>query len=183
MNKQLFGDNYPLVMEFLNNIFNDRDITKYFIKSIAYGLLMKKSHKVLVFYTNYENTGLEILLRLLNDLSINNDSNYKLWSSFDYNLEDKYNCLSLIINKDKLYNGFNWIVKSKNMLPYIGIKIKSLISIFLLSNTIDEPSNYSDILNQLNDLIKDEIELIKNGDTYIEVPEAIQNNIYLIDAI
>lgn len=181
MNKQLFGNNYPIVMDFLNNIFNDKDITKYFIKSIAYGLLMKKSHKLLIFYTQDDNNSLDILLRLLNDLPINNDSEYKSWSSFDYN-NDRHNCLSLIINKDKSYNNKNWIVKSKNMLPPIGIKIKSLISIFLLSNIIDEPSNYSEILDQLNNIIKDEIQLMKT-DCYIEVPEAIQNNIYLIDAI
>lgn len=182
MNKQQYGINYLIVMDFLNNIFNDKDITKYFIKSIAYGLLIKKSHKLLIFYTQDDNNSSEILLKLLNDLPINNDSEYKSWSSFDYNLNDRYNCLSLIINKDKSYNNFNWIIKSKNMLPPIGIKIKSLISIFLLSNIINEPSNYSEILDQLNDIIKDEIKLMKT-DCYIEVPEAIQNNIYLIDAI
>ena len=182
MTKQ-YGNNHPIVMDFLNSIFNDKYITKYFIKSIAYGLLMKKSHKLLIFYTQGEDNSLEILLRLLNELPINNDINYKLWSSFDYNLDNRHNCLSLIINKDKSYNSFNWIIKSKNMLPPIGIKIKSLISIFLLSNSIDEPSNYSEILDQLNDIIKNEIELIKIDNSYIEVPEAIQNNIYLIDSI
>lgn len=176
-----FGVKYPIVMEFLNSIFGDKDITKYFIKSIAYGLLMKKQHKVLLFYSQNENNGHKIINKLLDDLY--KDKNYKYWLSVEYS--DDHNCLSSIIKKDKKYDNFNWIIQCKNMLPSINIKIRHQVSIFLLSNMIELPLNYDIVLDEFNNIIRDEIFNMTQDvvNTYIEVPENIQNNIYLIDAI
>lgn len=176
-----FGIKYPIIMEFLNSIFNDKDITKYFIKSIAYGLLMKKQHKVLLFYSQDENNGHKIINKLLSDLT--KDKTHKYWSFVDYS--DDHNCLTSIIKKDKKYDNFNWIIQCKNMMPSMNIKTRYQVSIFLLSNIIEMPLNYDGILNEFNNIIKDEIDnMIQNTDNlYIEVPEVIQNNIYLIDAI
>lgn len=180
----LFGMNHPIIMNYLNKIFNDKDITKYFIKSIAYGLLMKKQHKVLIIYSQDENNGQNILLKLLDDLLINKNNEFKKWCYTEYN-SDNQKCLDLIIKKNKPYDNFNWIVKCENMLPPINIKIKQQISIFILSNIIDEPVNYDEILNQLDDLINEEIQNMNKdlSSIYIEIPEHIQNNIYLIDTI
>ena len=165
MNKEKINEfvnlnKHKFIYDYLNTIFEDIEVSKYLIVSIANDILTMKQKNIIYFYGYVSDN----LFNLIN-------YNYK------YKLCDNNDIIVSIFNNNKdLY-----FCKNNLELPKLPNKLKHRLSLICIYNNYDEPNQ--EIIDAFNNLINENINYMKNNKYNIIVPKRIQDNLLLEDYV
>jgi hypothetical protein len=166
MNKEKINEfvninNHKFIYNYLHIIFEDIEISKYLVVSIANDILSMKQKNIIYFYGKVSDN----LFNLIN-------YNYK------YKLCDNNNLIVSILNNNDLYFCKN---PENGSLPKLPNKLKYRLSIICINEDYDDPNQ--EIISSFNNLINENINYMKNNKYFIVVPKKIQDNLLMEDYI